>query len=105
LAELAAHNKETHEGKPLSINPKEIVDKTKPDPPPKPEFIPKTKPKGEPIVLEYKYKGDCESCGRAVDTITVEGKEKDTQIAYCSACKKQYNQVEVVPIAKQSKKK
>lgn len=105
LAELSAHNKKVHEGKPLSINPKEVVDRSKPDPPPTPEFVPRPEPKREKIVLEYKYKGDCESCGRVVDTITVEGKEKDVQIAYCSACKKQYNQAEVIPIAKQAKMK
>ena len=46
LAELSAHNKKVHEGKPMTVNP---VDKPKPEPDPKPDFLPKPEPKKEPI--------------------------------------------------------
>ena len=57
---------------------------------------PKPKPP-EPPKLVYKYVGNCD-CGRELETIEVKLGEKDMQIAYCSSCKKQLMQQDVVPI-------
>ena len=69
---------------------------SKPAPPPKPEVK-----KAEPIELKYLYTGQCEVCSGAVDTITINVGNKDMMVAYCTACKAQRAEQEVVPIKKQ----
>ena len=94
LAELSAHNKSVHEGKPLNINPKKVVDKPKP----KPDFMPKPEPEREPIKLTYKFTGQCKDCGSVVDTLEMDVAKKHFASAFCIQCKKQLEVKEVVKL-------
>ena len=74
----------------------------KPDVEPEPEVTESPAPqKLEPISLQYKFEGQCESCGRAVDTVDIAVEEKLFMMAYCSPCKKRCAFVPVIPIDKQ----
>lgn len=57
--------------------------------------------KKEPIILVYKFLGNCDICNNPVDTIKVELGEKDMMIAYCAADKKQWTSQKVIPIIQQ----
>ena len=86
LKELSDHVKAGH---PSTEEPEEEA--------PAPELV--------PITLHYKFEGQCPTCGRMVDTITVEFEEKDTMVAYCSSCKTQHDTKEVIPLRLQLEKK
>ena len=55
----------------------------------------------EPIVLKYKFEGQCATCKRPVETIEVEVGEYNVVTPYCINCKKQEKQIKVIPISKQ----
>lgn len=61
-------------------------------------------PPPEPIVLEYKYKGQCDVCGVRVDTLKVEIDGMPVMVAYCGNCRKQKSQQKVIPIDEQYEK-
>lgn len=99
IKEFIEHEKSGH-----TIMPK-IEAVTVPNPPKtanKPQPIPE-QPKKEPIILEYRFKGTCEICNGGLDTIKVEMGDKDTMIAYCPSCRKQWTSQIVIPINLQSK--
>lgn len=57
----------------------------------------------KPIVLKYKFEGECQKCNKEVETIEVKGVEINAMVAYCSNCKSQFTQVNVIPLEKQFK--
>ena len=70
-----------------------------------PQATPVTPPAVDrkPIGLVYRYEGSCETCSGDLDTIGVDTGTKKIMIAYCSPCKKQYTQQEVIAIDQQDK--
>lgn len=99
VKELMEHNKKYHSVT-SPATPQSTKDKKVDTPTSQPKPLPK-----KVIVLEYKYSGDCEVCGREIDTIRVSLIEFDMMIAYCPNCKKQFKETKVVPIEKQFKTK
>ena len=61
------------------------------------------KPALKPIILHYKYEGNCTLCGREVDTIEINLPDsyRNALISYCSICKKQLTQELVIPLSQQ----
>ena len=53
------------------------------------------------IELLYKYEGECPDCFTPVQTIMVPVGDFDYAVAYCSACKRQFNKQAVIPISQQ----
>lgn len=51
----------------------------------------------KPLVLFYRYEGDCPTCFKGVDTIELENgkKSKVSMVAWCNTCKKQLKVQEV----------
>lgn len=58
-------------------------------------------PKREPVVLEYKYKGECPTCGTQVTTLDVVLVDKKVMIAYCIPCNVKVTEQVVIPIEEQ----
>jgi hypothetical protein len=52
----------------------------------------------KPLVLRYKWDGECDQCGGEVDTIEIPIEDRNSCVAYCPACKRQLQQVPVIPI-------
>lgn len=61
---------------------------TPPDPPPK-----------RPIVLRYKYEGQCTSCGAEVTTLDVVLDKNMVVVAYCIPCNQKLKEKQVTPIS------
>ena len=61
----------------------------------------------KPIVLKYKYEGQCDKCGKEIDTIQIEFLKniESMMVAYCSNCKIQFVNQSVIPIQAQNTKK
>src|SRR5258708_5203153 len=65
------------------------------------QLIPEKDP--EPIVLEYRFKGDCKAHKTPVVTLTIEAENTRTEaiIAYCDTGRHQVDYKKVIPIDKQ----
>ena len=101
-ADWLAHVKAHKEGKPLPMPEKAI-----PDEPVKQEAqpIPAIEKPFVLPVLKYIYEGTCSACNKQIETIEINVGEAFVVLAYCSVCKKQFDQKEVIPIAKQLREK
>lgn len=62
----------------------------------------KSKPKPQPINLEYKFTGTCPNCGIEVETLQVNIAEDLVVIAYCNKDKQQLQYNKVSPLNKQN---
>lgn len=51
-----------------------------------------------PIQLTYLWKGNCQTCGKTVDTLEIDVGEEHYCIAFCTACKTQKSQRKVVKL-------
>lgn len=111
VQQLNAHIKSGHKTKPENWQPPikriKLSDIAKTDAPigVVPPLSPAVPRVAKPIELHYSFTGECTKCFNPLDTIEVELGEKNTEVAYCSTCKIQYKQIEVVPIVKQFKPK
>lgn len=85
LKELDAHIKGGH------MNLPEIIEKAQ-----KKEDLPK--PELKPIVLNYKFTGNCPECNSEVETIMINLGEKLVACAVCPFCKVQRMTKEVVSL-------
>lgn len=72
-------------------------DQVPPPPPPKPVR--------KPIVLDYQYSGECETCGVPVETIKLEVSAGLFMVARCGNCRKQLKELRVIPIEKMEKER
>lgn len=68
-----------------------------------PQDHPKEVPAKRPIILEYKYSGSCETCGREVDTLLLNVETANIAVAWCTSCKKSLHQQKVRPIREEVK--
>ena len=50
------------------------------------------------ITLTYKYVGDCNSCGKEVDTLDMDVGKEHFVVAWCNACKKKLAERKVVKL-------
>ncbi len=60
-------------------------------------------PPPEPIVLEYRYKGQCSMCRHDVKTVMLDVDDYSFAVSYCSNCDKKLLQTKVIPISSQFK--
>ena len=61
-------------------------------------------PLPNPIVLEYRYKGQCPTCLHEVQTIMMDIEDYSFAVCYCSFCNKKLLQTKVIPISSQGQK-
>lgn len=77
-------------------------DKPAVEAPVKPEVPPTPAPEIKPLLLTYKYEGNCNICNTPINTIMVEVKGALVAVAYCIS-HKQLKTIEVQPIEKEKK--
>lgn len=80
--------------------------KTAPESPKKPvkEVEAPPPPPKKPLVLKYKYEGQCDN-GHEVDTILIPVGDKQMAVAYCPICKEQIKEQTVTPIGNERTKR
>jgi formamidopyrimidine-DNA glycosylase len=96
--EYSAHMK-NHASKMSGIKVKKVY-KKKAKPPIKERQKAPVDPKTQtqPIVLVYKYEGQCTSCGVPIETIDLDMKTTYYVLAWCSNCKKKLRQRKVIKL-------
>lgn len=96
LAHTKSHKEGTVTRAPRAVEtPEELPVALPPSPPAE---VPR-----KPIVLEYKYNGECELCGSPVDTLHVDLDGAHVAIAYCPKDRLQITQRKVIPLDEQFK--
>ena len=97
--------KEIEEAKnnPIKDNLQKIADQVSPET--GGQHDPLAKPQRKPILLEYKYTGECPTDGLPIKTIPLKAGDGLYMVAWCENCNKQYQSIEVIPIEDMTKDK